>query len=30
VCIQVLTDPQQDLGAAMAGWRQLAEVFAVR
>jgi probable F420-dependent oxidoreductase len=30
VCIQVLTDPPQDLGAAMAGWRQLAEVFAVR
>jgi probable F420-dependent oxidoreductase len=27
VCIQILTDPPQDLPRAMAGWRQLAQVF---
>jgi 2-methylisocitrate lyase-like PEP mutase family enzyme len=27
VCIQVLTDPPQDLAQAMSGWRQLAQVF---
>ena len=27
VCIQVLTDPPDDLAQAMSGWRQLAQVF---
>jgi probable F420-dependent oxidoreductase len=30
VCVQVLTEGPPDLGASMAGWRQLAGVFAAR